>query len=255
MCGEFPLVSGVDLGKSRKILPLAGILLLAACAAPPVVDADPYESANRRVHGFNTGLDRHVLKPIADGPVGKVLSGPVGTGIDNATQNLGAPADVLNGVLQGRFENAVHNTWRFAINSTIGLAGIFDPATPMGLERRSTDFGATLHRWGAGEGDFVMLPVLGPSTERDTAGMIVDAVIDPLGFALEPREANAVRALKVVDKIGDRARFGKTVDSVLYESADSYAQLRLMYLQNRRHELGQGADDAFIDPYEESNGN
>lgn len=229
------------------------MLLLAACAAPPPlpIDAtDPHEAANRRVHSFNQSVDRNLLAPITGGG-GGVLAGPVGEGLGNVAGNLSMPSAILNKVLQGRLADAVHNSWRFAINSTIGVAGVFDPASAIGLEPRLSDFGATLHRWGAGEGAYQMLPVLGPSTERDTLGMVVDVVIDPLGLISKPDEYWA-RGLRLGTKLSDRARFGGSVDSILHESADSYGQLRLMYLQSRRHELGQeAADDAFIDPYDE----
>ncbi|GGE06366.1 phospholipid-binding lipoprotein MlaA [Gemmobacter megaterium] len=234
---------------ARLSLPILGLCLLAACAAPPVSDADPYEDANRRVHAFNQSLDRNLIRPVARGSAG-VARGPVGQGVRNVAGNLFMPSVILNKVLQGKAEDAVHNTWRFALNTTIGLGGLFDPAGAMGLTERDADFGGTLHTWGAGEGGFVVLPVLGPSTERDAFGKVVDTVLDPLGHVLKSPESHWARGFKAASKVVDRARFGDTVDSILHESADSYAQMRLLYLQNRRFELGQEvADDAFIDPY------
>lgn len=243
-------------GIRHTVVLALGLAALAGCAAPPAgSDEDVYEGVNRKVHAVNVGVDRYVLRPISNGPPGAILRSPIGTGIDNVANNLGAPSDALNAFLQGNPENGLHNSWRFLLNSTIGLAGIFDPATAIGIERRKSDFGATLHTWGAGEGAFVMLPFVGPSTTRDTVGMVVDAVIDPVGMALDAPESHWVRGINLTSKLGDRARLGKTVDSILYESADSYSQLRLMYLQNRRFELGQEADDAFIDPYDDTEGN
>lgn len=237
---------------------LVGLTFAAACAAPPPVpveQADPFEASNRRAHAFNQALDTAIIRPVARS-AGGALNSPVGEGLSNLSGNLSLPGAILNKVLQGRLEDAVHNTWRLAINTTIGLGGLFDPASGMGLTERDTDFGATLHSWGAGEGAYMVLPVLGPTTERDALGTLVDVVIDPLGQILKPPESRWARGVKYASKLGDRVRFGDTVDSILHESADSYAQTRLMYLQNRRYELGQEApEDAFIDPYADPYGN
>ena len=234
------------------------MVLLAACAAPaplPVGQSDPYEDANRRTHALNQSLDKALISPTARA-ASPVLASPVGTGLSNVAGNLGMPAAILNKTLQGDFEDAVHNTWRLVINTTLGLGGLFDPATAMGLAERDTDFGATLHTWGAGEGAYMVLPVLGPTTERDTLGSVVDIAIDPLGHVLKSPESHWARGVKFASRLGDRARFGDTVDSILHDSADSYAQMRLLYLQNRRFELGQEvSDDAFIDPYADPYGN
>lgn len=256
----FPLFSFPRTFLPRHVVPMLGLAigLLAGCAAPPPVPidrADPYEQANRRTHAFNQGVDKAVIGPAARA-ASPVLASPVGTGLGNVAGNLSMPAAILNKTLQGNFPDAVHNTWRFVINSTIGLGGLLDPASAMGLVEKDTDFGATLHIWGAGEGAFMVLPVLGPTTERDALGSVVDLVIDPLGYVIHPPESHWARGVKFASRLGDRARFGDTVDSILHESADSYAQMRLLYLQSRRFELGQEvADDAFIDPYADPYGN
>lgn len=242
----------------RRAAPILGFLLLAACAAPPplpVPQNDPYEAANRRTHSINQALDKALIGPAARS-ARPVLDTPLGTGLSNVAGNLSMPAAILNKTLQGKFEDAVHNTWRFAINTTIGIGGLFDPASAMGLTERDSDFGATLHTWGAGEGAFLVLPVTGPTTERDALGKVIDIVIDPLGNVLQKPESTWARGIKLGSRLGDRARFGDTVDSILHESADSYAQMRLLYVQSRRFELGQEvADDAFIDPYADADGN
>jgi phospholipid-binding lipoprotein MlaA len=230
---------------------LAASVALAACAAP-VPDAinDPHEADNRAIHEFNVAVDRAVLKPLAQA-VGPGAQGPLGEAVSNVAMNLSMPSSALNKLLQGRVVDAVHNTVRFAVNSSVGLGGLFDPASALGLDPRKSDFGATLHTWGAAEGTYAELPFIGPSTSRDTLGMMVDLVIDPIGLILPSGTAEWALAAKYGSKLGDRARFSSTVDSILHESADSYAQTRLMYLQNRRFELGQEvADDEFIDPYE-----
>ena len=145
------------------------------------------------------------------------------------------------------------------MNSTIGVVGLFDPATEFGIVGKETDFGETLHVWGAGEGNYVELPFLGPSTERDMVGIAVDAALNPWRYVLPRKELNATTGLGLAGSVLDRSRYSETVDSILYDSADSYAQARLIYLQNRRFKLGQtaggAADDAFEDPYEDPYGN
>lgn len=226
--------------------------LLAACTAPePGAEFnDPFEEQNRAVHAENLAIDRAFFgggKPDRK----PLLPQPVADGLGNVADNLTMPGAVVNSLLQGRPEPALRNTFRFVINSMIGIAGIFDPATAMGVDAKDTDFGETLHVWGAPEGAFLVLPVAGPTTERDLAGKVVDTVLDPVGWVVGEPETYYVAAAKLGGKVADRQRFGDTVDSILYESADSYAQMRLIYLQNRRFELGieQDVIDPFEDPY------
>ncbi len=230
-----------------------GLAVLGGCgpAAAPTGINDPYEASNRKVHAFNKSLDRGAVRPSANA-YGTVVPGPLRTGVQNFAQNLGEPGNVANDLLQFKLDDALVNTIRFAVNSTIGIGGLFDPATPMGIPGDRTDFGETLAVWGVGEGRFVELPLIGASTERDTVGMIVDVVFDPLRFILPTAEANAATGIQVAAGLGRRYRYSATIDSILYESADSYAQARLLYLQNRRFELGQTAETAdFVDPYED----
>ncbi|MFM2388819.1 MAG: hypothetical protein RLZZ437_374 [Pseudomonadota bacterium] len=231
------------------------VILLAGCAAGTVPQGDfndPNEGANRAVHAFNKGVDTVVLRPVSR-VYGAVVPAPVRTGVNNFAENLEGPGDVVNNILQGRIDKAGENTLRFAVNTTMGIGGLFDAATWLGLPEGDTDFGETLHIWGAGEGAYVELPVRGPSTTRDATGQVVDLFLNPFSYVLKPAHAEVATGAEALSIIGDRYRFGETVDSVLYDSADSYAQARLLYLQNRRFELGQeaGNDDAFLDPYED----
>jgi phospholipid-binding lipoprotein MlaA len=243
---------------------LSGLLLaalVASCgpaAMPPgdsIVDAD--EAQNRAVHEFNVSLDRAVFGT-ASREFGAAVPEPIRQGIDNFASNLSHPSYVLNNILQLRLGQASQNTLRFIVNSTIGLGGIFDPATALGVAEQETDFGETLYIYGLPEGDFVMLPILGPSTTRDTLGTVLNIAIDPLRNVLPTTESRYVFVLEAADGLSDRAELGDSIDSVLYESADSYAQLRSIYLQNRRFELSEGAtgaeiggagDDIYADPY------
>ena len=237
----------------RALLVTVLAVSLAGCAAAPVPQGtvDPNEAANREIHAFNQGLDRALVRPAA-GAYGSVLPAPVKRGVANFASNLDAPGDVANNLLQGRLANAGQNTLRFAVNTIFGIGGLFDTATALGLPGKPTDFGETLHVWGVGEGNYVELPFVGPSTERDFVGIIVDVALNPVRLALQQPEAGYATVAKLGSKLGDRDRYSEIVDQLLYESADSYAQSRLLYLQNRRFALGQTAtDDGFVDPYED----
>ncbi len=231
---------------------VAGTVFLSACAAPPVPPTipDPNENVNRAVHRLNKGIDTALVRP-ASQVYGTVVPGPVRQGIGNFAENAEAPGDVVNFVLQGKPDLAALNVLRFAVNLTAGVGGLFDPATGLGLPRPQTDFGETLYVWGAAEGNYVELPLFGPSTERDAVGRLVDIATNPTRL-LAGDPARAVAGAEVGSRLGDRYRFAETIDGVLYDSADSYAQSKLLYVQNRRFELGQTGDDgAAIDPYED----
>ncbi|MDP5305875.1 MlaA family lipoprotein [Paracoccus spongiarum] len=253
--------------RSAPLTALILTLLLAGCAARPVLQDgitinDPFEAQNRRVHAFNKALDAQVIGPVArlvagrdDGPTAPGEAGqprPVDLVI-NMGANLSLPGKIVNSLLQGQPGPAARNMFRLAINSTLGIAGMFDPAgSDFGLTETDTDFGQTLAVWGLPEGAYVELPLLGPSTARDTAGKVVDVLIDPLGQVLDRRERMLALGLRIGSKAGERARFGDTVDSVLQDSADSYAQTRLIYLMHRRYDVGE--EDAGFDPYDDPYG-
>lgn len=222
-----------------RIMPLLLAGFVAGCAAGTGGEGvnDPFEGVNRGVHAFNKGLDTVALRPVSK-VYGAVVPGPVRSGVDNVAGNLGLPGTIVNNTLQGDLESAASNTGRFLVNSTFGIGGIFDVASALGTPEVETDFGETLHVWGAGEGAYVELPVFGPSTTRDALGTVVDILIDPLDAVLSSPESDYRLGARVGEIANTRYRFGDTVDGVLYDSADSYAQSRLIYLQNRRFELG-----------------
>lgn len=227
---------------------------LAACSTGvPGADVhDPFESVNRATHRVNLELDRSALRP-ASQVYGTLIPAPVRQSVDNVGDNLGVPTSVMNNLLQGNIGDALHNTARFAVNTTLGLLGLFDPASDMGLEERDTGFGETLAVWGANEGAYLVLPVVGPSTERDTAGLVVDILTNPIGTVLgakwgtEAEENNL--SFTAASIVNDRYELTETIDGILYESADSYAQLRLFYLDSRRFALGTAAQDTTDDLY------
>lgn len=237
----------------RRFTLLLG-LAVAGCGAAkgPGAIYDPYEPVNRRVHAFNKGLDA-AFSGAGDSDID--LPEPVVEGIANFADNVSLPGMVVNNLLQGDLEGALHNSVRFAINTVFGAGGLADTAGAIGIHEVEADFGQTLHVWGVPEGAYLELPVLGPSTSRDLAGRVVDHLIDPLEFVGTDEQIRLALPSKLADKVLIRMQFSSTVDDMLHGSADSYAQARLMYLQHRRYELGAGSADIdpyAVDPYQES---
>lgn len=234
---------------------LVAAATLAGCAGPSGTGLngdginDPYEAQNRKVHAFNRGLDRSIVRPAAIG-YSSVVPDPVEDSIGNFARNLGQPSVMVNSLLQGDVRGFGQSTLRFTINSTLGVLGFFDAATEMRLADHDTDFGETLYVWGAGEGVYLELPLLGPSTTRNATGKLVDLFTNPLSYTLESPESYYRTVASAASGLSTRGRFTDTVDSILYESADSYAQARLIYLQNRRFGLGDSTANTDIDPFE-----
>lgn len=216
------------------------VVPLGACTAsrPPEVVPDPYEASNRRVHEFNRGADSGALSKASEGYSAMPTS--IREGIGNFGDFVATPTYFANHLLQGKVDNAGENLFRFTINGTLGIAGIFDPASSFSLTRREADFGQTMYVWRVPSGAYQELPLLGPSTQRDTGGWIVDIVTNPL-----------VLVSFVTDTLNERGSFSESYDQVLYESADSYAQTRDIYLQNRAFELEGGETEDYFDPYED----
>jgi len=224
--------------------------LTLGCSTAPdgVAVHDPYEDRNRAVHDFNKSLTSGFGgESDRDGPVlPPVVSEPV----INFADNLSLPGIVVNNLLQGDPEAAISNTVRFVINTTLGIGGLFDPADAAGLAEVDADFGGTLAVWGAPEGAYLELPLVGPSTERDTAGMLVDLVLDPLGYLIPVEHQWKATVAGLAGRVAKIDQAGDVIGDVLNESADSYTQTRLIYLQNRRFELGIAPQEA-VDPYAE----
>ncbi|OIQ29213.1 MAG: VacJ lipoprotein [Alphaproteobacteria bacterium MedPE-SWcel] len=243
------------LKKPVLVVALSSTVLTAACATQdPVARAsgeifDPYENTNRSIHQFNKGLDRYAFRPASKGYV-TIVPPDMVTAFGNFAENLSKPGDAVNYLLQGNIKGAGQALGRFAVNTIFGIGGLGDPATDFKMAPARTDFGETLHVWGAGEGAYVELPGFGPSTTRDAVGIFVDFFTNPLSqLENNPAEDLDIPA-KIVDQLGNRGTYSDTIDSILYESADSYAQSRQIYLQNRRFELGQENTSADIDPFE-----
>ncbi|WP_093032872.1 MlaA family lipoprotein [Ruegeria marina] len=236
-------------------------VVLAACAGPsPDADGggriyDPYENTNRAIHTFNRGLDKAFFRPAAKGYVA-VIPRPMVNSFNMFAENLSLPGQMVDYLLQGKPKEACTTLFRFVVNSTVGFAGLADPASDFEIPRADTDFGVTLHVWGFAEGPYLELPFYGPSTARDAVGVVVNLFTNPIDFAPTRPINNLGLYAEIVRRLGDRGLYSDTVDSILYGSSDSYAQLRLIYLQNRRFELATDNEDAYLglysDPYSDT---
>jgi phospholipid-binding lipoprotein MlaA len=225
------------LSAQLKSLALAGMAagLLAGCATSGN-PKDPIEGFNRAVFAFNEGLDSAIVKPVAQG-YDAVLPSPVRTGVTNFFSNIEDVFIGVNNLLQGKIPQAFNDFGRVAINTTIGLLGVIDIASDAGLEKHDEDFGQTFGRWGVGNGAYVVLPLFGPRTARDTVGLILDSAVDPVREH-KPRGArDAAVVLRLVNK---RANF-LAADKVVEEAAlDKYSYMRDAYLQRRRNLIHDG---------------
>lgn len=238
-----------------QIVPICLVLIsaaLAGCSNPEINQAanginDPYEALNRTTYSVNKAIDTVALRPTAQ-LFGAIVPKDIQPLVRNAADNLGTPKNAVNHLLQGDPKDALGSTMRFAINSTLGLGGLFDPASEFGLAANETDFGETLSVMGAPEGAYVVLPVFGPSNARDAAGTVVDFFLDPMG-QLTGSDAQIALGVRAAGIIATRDQFGDTIDSILYDSADGYAQSRLLFVQNRRFNLGVADDDMGEDPF------
>lgn len=209
--------------------------LLAGCASGPNVHPDdPLEPYNRGVTQFNDVVDNAVLKPVATA-YQEITPMPVRTGVSNFFANIGDAWSFVNNTLQLRLEPAASSFFRFAINSTIGLAGVLDVASEMGLDRYKQDFGLTLGRWGVPTGPYFVLPLLGPSTIRDTAALPLDMKGNLVGTVDPISARNSLYALGIVDKRANLLRAGQVLDTA---ALDKYSFTRDAYLQVRREETG-----------------
>lgn len=242
----------------RSLIIVASLLsagLLSGCASRTAEQKasgeiyDPYESTNRAIHSFNVGVDKALFRPASKGYV-TIVPEPMVDSFNHFADNLSMPSVMVDSLLQGKIKQAGIALARFAINSTVGFAGLADPASDFEIPEVDTDFGETLHVWGFDEGAYVELPLYGPSTARDAVGVVVNLFTNPLDYT-DPRPAdNLGLYAEVVKRMGDRGRYSDTVDAILYESADSYAQSRSIYIQNRRFDLEGDNTDLYITPDE-----
>ncbi|WP_106230421.1 MlaA family lipoprotein [Halomonas ventosae] len=194
---------------------------------------DPWEGFNRKVFAFNDVVDRYALKPAARG-YRFITPDPVETGVGNFFSNLGEPRTVLNSLLQGKVRNASIATSRFLINTTVGVGGLWDVASRMEITGQEEDFGQTLGTWGWEESRYLVLPLLGPSTVRDTGGLPVDMYAYPTTYVEDDEVRMGLTALRVID-----ARAG-LLDQEALIRGDRYSFIRDTWLQQRRFEVNDG---------------
>ncbi|MBX9793807.1 MAG: VacJ family lipoprotein [Burkholderiaceae bacterium] len=218
----------------RPLVGVALALTLQGCATAPAGSAaspaDPIESWNRSVFAFNEALDENAIKPVAKGYV-EVVPSMVRTGVTNFYANFKDAWSAINSVLQGKIGNGISNAMRVGTNTILGLGGVLDWATEMRIERYPEDFGQTLGVWGFGAGPYVVWPLLGPSTVRDSFGLPLDMAVTP-GFLID--DTGAGIGLSVLNVVSTRANLlnatGILDDAVL----DKYTFVRDGYLQRRR---------------------
>lgn len=223
-------------------------MAFAACAAAPGLaraqeaDSDPWEGFNRNMYAVHESVDRGVLEPIARG-YRAVTPAPVRRGVVNFLRNLRGPVIFANDLLQGEFNRAGVTAARFGVNTTVGFAGILDPATSMGIERHDEDFGQTLAVWGVDSGPYLFVPLFGPTTVRDGAGRIIDIAFDPLTWA-HGDEIDSWRAARTVTAgVAAREQVLDAVDAVRRDSFDPYVTVRTSYGLLRESAIANGPAD------------
>jgi phospholipid-binding lipoprotein MlaA len=232
---------------------LALYLGLSGCATLPSGKPDPrdrFERFNRTVYVFNSKLDHALLRPVARGYV-KVIPQPIRTAVNNFLTNLGYPTTIVNQFLQGNFKDGASDTARLVVNTSIGIGGLFDPATRMGLDRHGADFGQTLGKWGAHSGPYLMLPLLGPSTVRDGIGLVPDWLLlhEYETVKLFHNNGYIEWSLYAINLVNLRAQL-LDIDHLLDSAYDPYAFVRSAYLQRRDYLINGGAvtpDEEFPD--------
>jgi phospholipid-binding lipoprotein MlaA len=217
-----------------RTMRLAALVMLVLCGMARAADGDgrdpdPWEGFNRAMFDFNDGVDRWVLEPVATG-YDFVVPDPVERSISNFFQNLRVPINMMNGFLQGKPVDGASDLGRFVVNTTIGVAGFFDFATRFGLERHDEDFGQTLAVWGVPQGPYVVWPVMGASTLRDTGGSAVDTAMSIMPFFLESYVTIGARVLETVNA---RSLVREEIDNARGAALDFYVFVRSAYLQRR----------------------
>ncbi len=218
------------------LLTVFALFGLAGCVhSPPNDPWDPIEPVNRAVHSFNMTADEYVLRPVAQG-YARITPDPVERSVGNFFDNARAPITIANSVLQLKWNSFNVSLGRFMVNTTAGVAGLFDVATKIGIDDPDEDLGQTLGYWGLGQGPYLVLPFLGPSAGRDAVGSVGDAFLEPISYI----ESNAVQySLRALYLLNKRASF-LSFDQVLEQQFDPYIFLRSYYLKNRLQAVHDG---------------
>lgn len=224
----------------RKIAVLGMVVAVSACAtAGPDAElaaTDRTPGFNRAMLDVNIALDRTVLRPVAQG-YDAVTPTTIKHLIGNGFSHLELPGDFINHLLQGEIDPALATLGRLTLNTVLGAGGLLDPATEFGLPKQETDFGVTLGKHGVEEGNYFVLPIIGPTTTRDAIGRAVDFALSPttyIGYVEPGISPEAGLSLFAGDAVHTRDAQAEFIDQILYESADPYISLRSVYLQRRR---------------------
>jgi phospholipid-binding lipoprotein MlaA len=222
-------------------------LTLFGCASLPPGEKrdprDPWERMNRATYKFNDGFDRAIAKPVAKAYV-KVTPHVVQTGVSNFVDNLSYPVTIVNDLLQGKIKQTCQDTGRLLVNTTIGIGGLFDPASRMGLDKNDEDFGQTLGKWGVHPGPYLVIPFLGFSDVRDGLGRVPDIYSNPTHYINNSTVSWSLWGLQALDT---RARLLNAGD-VLNKTFDPYAFSRNAYLQRRQYLVTDGEDSGVEEP-------
>ena len=218
--------------------------LLSSCSTTSSSKNDPLEPMNRAIFGFNEIVDDNILEPVAK-TYKYITPDPIETGVSNFFSNIGEVGTIANDVFQFKFKQAGYDFFRFSINTTVGIFGIFDVASSVGLQKNKEDFGQTLGYWGVPQGPYLVLPFFGSSSFRDAPGLYADRQISPVE-QLHNKEELALDTLNIVDKRAKLLRATQILDTA---AKDKYIFIRESYLQKRESMVkdGETEEDFEID--------
>lgn len=225
--------------KSLSVMAIGLVVVLAqGCATGPNANPkDPMEPLNRAVFNFNDGLDRAILQPVATA-YDEVTPSPVKTGVRNFFGNISDVGSVVNNLLQGKLEESLETFMRVSVNSTLGFGGVLDIGSEAGLFKNRQDFGQTLGVWGFDAGPYVVLPLFGPSSVRDTVGRVIDTSADLVSISRNVPTRNSLTVLRLVDTRDQLLGTTKILDQA---ALDKYSFARDLYLQGRASSIGKDA--------------
>ena len=237
-----------------KIFKINLIFFLIVIASPASYSnsdmSDPYENSNRSIHEFNDKIDIYLLRPVSVGY--SLLPNPIEDGISNILQNSGEPINFTNYILQGEIKNALSSLMRFIINSSFGLLGTIDLADKLNLKKNDTDFDKTLEKWGAGEGNYLVLPFIGPRSSRHLAGSIIDIGLNPFNYFLKDEDDIIRISPTMLYAVSARSGNMETIDNLRETSIDYYSSLKSIYYQSRSSGLNESLDEQIFDDFFES---
>ena len=234
--------------KNLKII--IAVLTLAIVTTSNAKSAEEcFERTSRAIFKFNMALDDVILEPLAKGY--NKLPSPIRTGTSNFTSNIGTLLSIPNNVLQGNFKQLGHSVGSFTINTTVGILGFLNPAERLGLKPHQEDVGQTLGSYGIGPGCYFVLPILGPTTARDSIGLIADTFVDPFAHVtLREKELFSASgnsldyySVKATDAVDFRASNDKNLESLEKNSIDLYSSLKSIYLQDRENKIKNSIND------------